>query len=76
MNALEFDLVVIGGGPAGTSGANGAALFGKHVALVEKTRVIGGAGINTGTIPANVRESPNSVKFKNPGDVNEFHPSG
>ena len=58
MNALEFDLVVIGGGPAGTSGANGAALFGKHVALVEKTRVIGGAGINTGTIPSKtLRES-------------------
>jgi len=58
MNALEFDLVVTGGGPAGTSGANGAALFGKDVALVEKTRVIGGAGIDTGTIPSKtLRES-------------------
>ena len=49
---LEFDLVVIGGGPAGTSGAAGAGFLGKRVALVEKASEIGGAGINTGTIPS------------------------
>ena len=47
-----FDLVVIGGGPAGASGAAGAGLFGKRVALVEMTGKLGGAGINTGTIPS------------------------
>ena len=52
MNALEFDLVVVGGGPAGISGANTTATFGKRVAIVEKTQIIGGAGINTGTIPS------------------------
>ncbi|MCE9554027.1 MAG: Si-specific NAD(P)(+) transhydrogenase [Planctomycetes bacterium] len=55
MNPVEpqsFDLVVIGGGPAGTSGANVAAISGKRVALVEKSRTIGGAGINTGTMPS------------------------
>jgi NAD(P) transhydrogenase len=53
-----FDLIVMGGGPAGASGANGAARLGKRVALIEKTRVIGGAGINTGTIPSKtLRES-------------------
>ena len=58
MNVLEFDLIVIGGGPAGISGANTAAMCGKRVAIVEKTRVIGGAGINTGTIPSKtLRES-------------------
>jgi pyruvate/2-oxoglutarate dehydrogenase complex dihydrolipoamide dehydrogenase (E3) component len=46
----DFDLVVIGGGPAGISGANTAAIFGKRVALVEKLGKVGGAGINTGTI--------------------------
>jgi NAD(P) transhydrogenase len=47
-----YDLVVIGGGPAGISGANTAAIFGKRVALVEKLGQIGGAGTNTGTIPS------------------------
>jgi NAD(P) transhydrogenase len=48
----DFDVVVIGGGPAGISGANTAGIFGKRVALVEKLREVGGAGINTGTIPS------------------------
>ena len=47
-----FDFVVLGGGPAGTSGAAGAGLFGKRVALVEMAGMLGGAGINTGTIPS------------------------
>ena len=48
----DFDVVVIGGGPAGISGANTAGIFGKRVALVEKFREVGGAGINTGTLPS------------------------
>jgi len=52
MQPESYDLVVIGGGPAGISGANTASIFGKRVALVEKLREIGGAGINTGTIPS------------------------
>ena len=43
--------MVIGGGPAGICGAN-TAIFGKSVALVEKLPEVGGAGINTGTIPS------------------------
>src|SRR5437588_5444894 len=52
MQAQSYDLVVIGGGPAGISGGNTAAIFGKRVALVEKLGKVGGAGINTGTIPS------------------------
>jgi pyruvate/2-oxoglutarate dehydrogenase complex dihydrolipoamide dehydrogenase (E3) component len=47
-----FDLVVLGGGPAGTCGAGTAAVFGRRVALVEKEPEIGGAGINSGTVPS------------------------
>ena len=52
MAVQAFDLVVIGGGPAGICGANTAGIFGKRVALVEKLHEVGGAGINTGTIPS------------------------
>src|SRR5438105_6010600 len=52
MQAQAFDLVVIGGGPVGIFGANTAGVFGKRVALVEKLRQVGGAGINTDTIPS------------------------
>ena len=48
----SYDLVVIGGGPAGTAGAIAAGLLGRRVALIEKASEIGGAGINTGTIPS------------------------
>src|SRR5438034_9774986 len=48
----DFDVVVIGGGPAGISGANTARIFGNRVALVEKLHEVGGAGIHTGTIPS------------------------
>jgi NAD(P) transhydrogenase len=52
MQAQSYDLLVIGGGPAGICGANTAGVYGKRVALVEKLREVGGAGINTGTIPS------------------------
>jgi NAD(P) transhydrogenase len=52
MEAKTYDLVVIGGGPAGEKGAVAAARFGKRVALVEKGREIGGAVANTGTLPS------------------------
>jgi NAD(P) transhydrogenase len=47
-----FDLLVIGSGPAGQRAAIHAAKAGKKVAVVEKTEVVGGACINTGTIPS------------------------
>ena len=48
----RFDLVVIGSGPAGEKGAAQAAYFGKRVALIERSDYLGGAGINTGTVPS------------------------
>src|SRR5579862_9754709 len=47
-----YDLVVIGGGPAGITAATLASSFGKSVALVDSHQDIGGAGINTGTVPS------------------------
>jgi NAD(P) transhydrogenase len=48
----HFDLAVIGSGPAGQKAAIQAAKLGKKVALIEKSNVLGGATINTGTIPS------------------------
>jgi len=52
MMSRRFDLVVIGSGPAGEKGAAQAAYFGKRVALIERSDYLGGAGINTGTVPS------------------------
>lgn len=48
----HYDCVVIGTGPAGQKGAIQAAKLGKSVAIIEKNQVLGGAQINTGTIPS------------------------
>ena len=52
MTVEQFDLVVIGAGPAGEKGAAQAAYFGKRVCLVERAPRPGGAAVNTGTIPS------------------------
>jgi len=48
----HYDLIVIGSGPAGEKGAAQAAYFHKRVALIERSQHVGGAGINTGTVPS------------------------
>lgn len=49
MSDLKFDLVVIGGGPAGYAAAMRAIDYGKRVCLIEKKRV-GGAGVYHGAL--------------------------
>jgi NAD(P) transhydrogenase len=48
----DYDLVVIGSGPAGEKGAAQAGYFRKKVAVVERLSNLGGAGANTGTLPS------------------------
>ena len=47
-----YDLVIIGGGPAGIVAAATVAGAGKKVALVDNHHELGGAGVNTGTVPS------------------------
>jgi NAD(P) transhydrogenase len=48
----DFDLIVIGAGPAGEKGAVQAAYFGKRVAIIERAEEPGGAAVHTGTLPS------------------------
>ncbi len=53
----NFDLIVIGSGPAGEKGAAQAAYFGKKVALVEKEYYLGGAAASTAIPTKTLRET-------------------
>jgi NAD(P) transhydrogenase len=63
-HAPSFDVVVLGGGPAGASGAAAAAVFGQRVALVEQAPEVGGAGVMTGTLPSKtLRETAGRARY-------------
>ena len=48
----QYDMLVIGSGPAGQKAAIQAAKLHKRVALIEKDATLGGACVNTGTLPS------------------------
>jgi NAD(P) transhydrogenase len=54
----HFDLVVIGSGPAGQKGSICAAKMRKRAAVIDRTLMVGGVCVHTGTIPSkSVREA-------------------
>jgi NAD(P) transhydrogenase len=58
MTLYEYDLVVIGSGPAGQKGAIAAAKPRKRVAIIDRANMIGGVSVHTGTIPSKtIREA-------------------
>ena len=58
MSVSEYDLVVIGTGPAGQKAAIAAAKARKRVAIVDRAVMIGGVSVHTGTIPSKtIREA-------------------
>ena len=50
--AYDFDLLVIGSGPAGQKAAIQAAKLGRRAVVVDRGHMIGGVCVNTGTIPS------------------------
>jgi dihydrolipoamide dehydrogenase len=48
----SFDLIVLGGGPAGYTGAIRAAQLGLKTAIIDKREVLGGTCLNIGCIPS------------------------
>ena len=52
MADTQYDLTIIGGGPAGYTGAIRAAQLGLKVAVIEKRGALGGTCLNVGCIPS------------------------
>lgn len=52
MTAYDYDLVVIGSGPAGQRAAIQASKLKRRALVIERTQVVGGICTNTGTIPS------------------------
>lgn len=50
--AFDYDLIIIGSGPAGRRAAIQAAKIGRSVLVVERGRRVGGVSVHTGTIPS------------------------
>lgn len=58
MSIAEYDLVVIGSGPAGQKAAINAAKLRKRAAIIERTNMTGGVCVHQGTIPSKtIREA-------------------
>ncbi len=55
---------MIGSGPAGQKAAIAAAKARKHVAVIDRTTMIGGVSVHTGTIPNAPRRAPDSVEAR------------
>ena len=51
-SAYDFDMLVMGSGPAGQRAAIQATKLGKATAIIERRAVVGGVCVNTGTIPS------------------------
>jgi len=55
---FDYELLVIGSGPAGQRAAIQAAKIRRRAAIVERHSAVGGASVNTGTIPSKtIREA-------------------
>ncbi|MGV8933219.1 MAG: Si-specific NAD(P)(+) transhydrogenase [Gallionellaceae bacterium] len=50
--SYDYDVIIVGSGPAGQHAAWQAARMGKRSAIIERKPRIGGAGLQTGTIPS------------------------
>ena len=68
----EYDLIVIGAGPAGTPAAMAAGKFGKRVLLIDKREAPGGECLFEGCIPSKVLENA-ANKFAEVKNSTLFH---
>lgn len=64
MTQQQFDTVVIGSGPAGQKAAIQASKLGKSVAIIERSKEVGGTCVYRGTIPSKTLRE-NALRIKN-----------
>ncbi len=57
MPRYDYDLVVIGSGPAGQRAAIQASKLGKHVVVVEREPQVGGINVTAGTVSKTMRDA-------------------
>ena len=73
MTENKFDLIVIGGGPAGYVGSIRAAQLGMKVACVDARKTLGGTCLNVGCIPSkallNISEKFSEISSKGFADL-------
>ena len=60
----NYDMLIVGSGPAGQKAAVQAKRSGARVALIEKTRELGGSCVHRGTIPSKTLRE-NALRVKN-----------
>jgi dihydrolipoamide dehydrogenase len=66
MSMADFDVIVLGGGPAGYTGAIRAAQLGLNTAIIDQREVLGGTCLNIGCIPSKaLLVSSQYVRFAN-----------
>lgn len=62
-SSFDYDVIIIGSGPAGQKSAIQAAKAGQRVAIIERDNLFGGACVHRGTIPSKtLRENALRVK--------------
>jgi NAD(P) transhydrogenase len=64
---MDYDVLIIGSGPAGQHAAWQAARMGKRAAIIERKPKIGGAGLQTGTIPSKAMREVASLLTRSGG---------
>lgn len=70
MPAYDYNVLVIGSGPAGESAALNAAKHNKKVAVIEESGMVGGACTHKGTIPSKaLRQSVKQLMRFNTGQL-------